>query len=478
MVLMMHAGDIRQAQSLLRWIARLGKNNCDLLLVCDRGTPFDEVMACQKVALESFMDCHIATNQVAAPTYPAGPYSLFKAACEAVHKRFQQPFLLIEPDSVPLCPGWFREISEAYQMLGKPYLGHLYDGTQNFVGERFLSGIAAYPADCFTRLKWSDAPVHWDVHHRYEIVPEAVGTDLVMHFYGQMDGGVRFIADSREPQSPREKHLSWIPEKCVLFHRDKLQSLLPILRQKLFNESGKLIDVVFPVHGGDIAQALHHAHWLRKLHTTKSQHRAVVSFDRATPINEVATLTNILREVFSEVEQFTFPKPPIPGYPMAANWMFQSTALHMMKKGNPWFLLEADAIVLRADWLERLQDAYDSCGKPFFGPFVKGMRHSNGSMIYPADTPRLIPSAMRCVNQAWDYECGPEMLPQAADASDLLQHCWTLLNGEACEVGGGEMPMNFTEEQARRWIRRGACVFHRHKGNALVDLLISGRYKH
>lgn len=471
--LLTHAGDIRQAQSLIQWIARLGKVNAPLLLVCDRDTPFDQVLLCQKFAESAFTDFHIAANPVATKGWPEGPHSLFKAACEAVYKRFQQPFLLLEPDAIPLHPNWFTEIKGQYNSGQWAYMGHIYQGTQNFIGERFMSGIAVYPQGAFSSLSWEHvAP--WDVLYRTEFVNSGTHTDLIYHFFGQMDGGVRFISDAREPQSPREKHLDWLPDKAVLFHRDKTQSLIPLLKKKLFNESGKLIDVVFPVHAGDIAQAIHHAVWLRKLHTKQSPHNAVVSFDRATPINEVATFTNILRECFHTVTQFSYPRPPIPGYPASANWMFQNTALHMRQRGHPWLLLEADACVLCADWLERLQDAYDSCGQSFFGPFVKGMHHLNGSMIYPPDAPERIPSAMHCVNQAWDYECGPEMRPQASDASDLMQHCWTILNGEACEVGGGDMPQNITEEQARRWIRKSAVIFHRLKGNSLIDLLHRG----
>lgn len=470
---MAHRGDIRQAQSLLRWIARLGKNNCDILLCVDRDTPLDEVMACQKVALESFTDCHITTNAVATKGHKEGSYSLFKAACEAVARRYG-PFILLEPDSVPLQKDWFERLKEAYYAQPKPYLGFMYEGTQNFVGEKFMSGIAVYSPATYARLTW-DQPVYWDVHHRKEFTENGTHTDLIYHFFGGMDGGVRFIADLREPQSPREKHLSWIPEGCVLFHRDKLQSLLPILRKKLFNESGKLIDVVFPVHSGDIAQALHHSHWLRKLHTTKSQHRAVVSFDRATPINEVALLTNILRECFSEVEQFTYVHPPIPGYPAGANWAWQNTALHMMKRGHPWLWLEADCVVLRSNWLDQLQLQYESDGRDFMGVIVPHMTHLQGTSVYPADTPKRLHGSMRAVHEAFDMLSKEHIGDNVSDASNLMFHMWTVFpDGRPCPVGGGELPVNITAAWVRQHVPK-SCVFaHRIKSNHLVQELLNG----
>jgi len=480
-VLLTFGGDILKSHALLKWIAKLGKVPADLLLVADQNTPFDEVVKVSEAAGQAFNNLHIATTPESVIGWPAGCYSLFRTACEAVQKRFNQPFLLMEPDAIPLCPGWFETIRDEYEHGQWPFVGHIYEGIENFIGERFMSGIGVYPADTATRLKFSDTPVHWDVHHRHEIVPNASHTDLIVHFFGQLDGGVHFIADSCEPQSSREKYLSWIPEGCCLFHRDKKLSLIPLLSKKLFPHERlrELIKVVLPVHAGDIAQAIHHAQWLRQLSGgQKWRHEAIVAFDKSCPVVPLNAFETVLRTCFENVSSITYEKPSFQGWPHAANWMFQSIAWKMLDQKHSWLLLEADACVLRRDWLDQLQEGYELCGKNFFGPHVRGMGHANGVMIYPPETPKLIPSAMTCVQQAWDYACSPEMMPDCADASHLLQHGWSVIGEDLSEVGGGQIPTNFTPDRCRRWLKTSAVIYHRVKDNSLIEALRSGSYQH
>jgi len=265
---------------------------------------------------------------------------------------------------------------------------------------------------------------------------------------------------------------------AAVFHRNKDGSLLRLLRRKLFNERArKNIAVVFPVCAHDIRLALTHANWLQRIARPAWQHKAVVAYDRQTPVVLVNQFEAMLKTCFAEVTSFCYHAAPIPGWPMAANWMFQNVANHMSTQEHSWMLVEPDAVVLRADWLDLIQDEYERCGKNFMGPHVKGMAHCNGGAIYAADTPTRLPRAMSAVEQAWDYICAPDMMPDCHDASHLMQHIWTIFNDEASEVGGGQVPAEVTVERARRWIRPGAVMIHRIKDDSLIKLLISGEYR-
>ena len=150
----------------------------------------------------------------------------------------------------------------------------------------------------------------------------------------------------------------------------------------------------------------------------------------------------------------------------------------MADQNNPWFWFEADSVALTPDWIESIDDEYQGCGKSWMGAVVKGMGHMNGVGIYPCDAAFRMPAAMSCTNLAWDYVCKNEIERDLHDASHLIQHCWTLVNGEPIETGGGELPARFTAEQCSRWIRKGAAVFHRSKDASIVELLMSGQYRH
>lgn len=134
-------------------------------------------------------------------------------------------------------------------------------------------------------------------------------------------------------------------------------------------------------------------------------------------------------------------------------------------------------VVLRSDWLDKLQREYEQAGKSWMGPHVKGMSHANGCMIYPADAARRMPRAMSCgAGQAFDMEAGFEIMHDCHDCDHLLFHAWSVLNGDWCPVGGGHVPVNVTVELARK-IPASAVAIHRVKDNSLINLLMSGAWR-
>lgn len=229
--------------------------------------------------------------------------------------------------------------------------------------------------------------------------------------------------------------------------------------------------VVFPVHNGDVDLAIAHARWLSKL--GKWPNTALIAHDQTLNRESLRLFTETLRKSFPKTTHLSHRRPPNGGWPMAPNWVWQQTAKHMGQIG-PWLWMEPDAVALTPDWIQRIEEEYAFAGKAFMGPVVKEMGHMNGISVYPRQTVEMLPSAMRATNLAWDYVAKAEMVPHAKDASDLMQHVWSINGDQWLEVGGGQVPMLLTEQDVRKNLKPSAVMVHRIKDQSLLNLLMKG----
>jgi hypothetical protein len=98
--------DIRQLQNLLRWMKKLGplKSHC-ALICCDAATDAGEVLEAQKIAVDLFGESRVISNNAPVMGWPDGPWSLFTTATAYIEAEWPQPFLIVEPDAIPLDRG-------------------------------------------------------------------------------------------------------------------------------------------------------------------------------------------------------------------------------------------------------------------------------------------------------------------------------------------------------------------------------------
>jgi len=481
--LLTHSGDIANARQLLSWIALLdGKLEHDCLIVCDAGVPYRDAVDLRDQARTIFREVRFTTNGTSVKGWPAGAYSLFKAAVRYVAEKWQEPFLLLEPDCVPLKKGWLDSISADYsfhQICGPvPFVGHIYECQQPGLPNKLMSGIAVYPSDTATRFVLRDHPVHWDVDNAEVMVSQGVHTPLIKHFFGGMANGQvdlnlapTFVAEKTADSPVNAFDLAWLDKtEAVLFHRNKDGSLIRLLKRRLFPETNDKIVVVFNVFVGDIALAEKHARWLQKM-GMKSEHKAIVAYDISCPIILVQRLFSKLKTCFAQVDTFIYPRPQ-GRYPHTANQAWQHTALHMAKQECPWLWFEADAIALKKDWIEQLQSEYDRSNKAWMGVIVPHMGHMTGVAVYPNDAAIRMPSAMKATDQAWDMLTKEEVVPHCHN-SRLMFHLWTLVGGMPHPAGGGDEPRGITAEQFKRWPLGNTVLIHRLK-DSVLDNLING----
>lgn len=478
-VLSTHAGDIQSAQNLMRWIAKLGcVEQYDLVICADAGTPFDQVITLKEIALKAFRAATPISTENATRGWPTGPNSNWTRAAKWA-KENNRAFLFVEPDAIPLKASWLMELDAVYGAT--KYLGHIYECRQPYMPERLMSGIAVYPPSAIDEIAPLPlTPRAWDVDGAEVMVSNGADTKLIRHLWGQENLPPVFV-EAKDAGSPiNALALDWLPQECVLFHRDRSHSLIKLLTRKYFPNEGAStkIVVVFPVCGKDIAQAIHHAKWLQSMNR-KWNHKALIAYDYSAHVLHLNELKRLLDGCFEEVLTHVYPMPPIPAYPQCANWAWQSVAHRMSQQTCPWLFLEADAVVLKADWIEQLQAEYDKSAKSFMGVVVPHMGHLQGTAVYPANAAHRMPRAMSCGDgQAWDMVCREDIGDDRHDCSRLWHHVWTIMNDAPCPVGGGSLPSDITSEQARRWFPKEAVVTHRWKSHHLIDLLVSGQYKH
>lgn len=234
-----------------------------------------------------------------------------------------------------------------------------------------------------------------------------------------------------------------------------------------FKAEPSKIRVVLPVCAKDFDLMLSNLHWQWQLDGQKD-YDCVLAVDGAIPPQDVDRLERLAWATYAEVEVYLYPPTPNSAWPNGPNWAFQHTARHMQPGRRPWFWMESDCIPLRPDWIGSINQAYNICHRPIFGPIVRGMGHCNGTAVYPADFPEMSKAAMLCSDLAWDGEMKRETIGLTCDASSIMCHVWGIQNGRA-KPFGGEPAVFRTWRDVERWVDLNCVVFHRCKNETLIE---------
>jgi hypothetical protein len=461
------AADADQAIDLLDFIGQLGGcEHYDCLLVVDAAVDWAKALDAMHKANGAFRSVAISTTKAAVTGWPEGANALWLSAAQHCHSAGTD-WLWLEPDAIPLKRGWLVSIDKLRK--GSRYFGCIYPDRNQ--AAMVMSGIAVYPSDAFLAIGpyiHARPTVAWDVSSAEMVVPSALHTKLIHHFYGEKDLAPTFV-EARTPESPRNAFtLEDIQPEAVIFHRNKDRTLLNILRKKMtLSEVGNFV-VVLPFCNLDVLQLIKNLRWMKTLGTSKT-HDCLLSYDRTTNGSVIREAATLAKDVFCNVIQTSYSVPHGTAFPQTAAW--QHAARTMQKLYRNWLWLEADAIPLKQQWLDVLQGAYDRCRQPFCGPVVPGPGHLNGTAIYPANTPALLPRTMSHTNNAWDVEAREEMGHNVKDIGHIFFCAWGIKDGFLNPLEGE--PPNFPpgSHHLINQIPKTAVVFHRDKSGSLIDRL-------
>ena len=134
-----------------------------------------------------------------------------------------KPFMWLEPDSIPIRPGWLRHMTAAYYKEGKEFLMPALDESQKhdkgWRGE-FGSGIGIYGPNTHWRVPDEFPTWGWDkfIYDDLNRLGLVAFTGLVQHSYCDYDN------EDRPYLFPRD--LDVLKPETEVFHADKHQSLI------------------------------------------------------------------------------------------------------------------------------------------------------------------------------------------------------------------------------------------------------------
>jgi len=232
--------DADQARNLIAWISELSpkdKTGPACLLVADALVPREKMVEINTAAKQCFE--HVETIAVAMEpekqVWPFGPNKMFLESSKQVFECYQMPWLWLEPDAVPMRPGWLSELSDAYYECPKRFMGAFIRTAQDGLPKLHMAGCGVYPRDAyFGLLSFCESPHAFDMAMADYVVPRATPTPLIHHHWGEQDLPPTFIADGVPKPSVNSVTLSFVRPEAALFHRCKDDTLISLLRERGF----------------------------------------------------------------------------------------------------------------------------------------------------------------------------------------------------------------------------------------------------
>lgn len=477
------AGDVAQAQRLLRWIGDLGgcPGHC-CLLVSDRDVPWTEGVKCRDLAGDCFLATDLITNEEHVEGWIPGSNSLFKAAAQWAQDHGQS-FLFLEPDAVPLVSGWLNLIeAEADKMENcGHFVGSLVHHANPEWPNPYFEGVGVYPPWSWRLLSPHFNPnVSWTRACAPASVPGAVNSPLFQHLWGEVNNPPTFAR--KNIPGTNVFCLEQIHTGAVLFHRNKDGSLIRLLRAQrgLKPEVMTELVVLLPFCHMDYPLMLKSLEWMGQM-SGPLPRTGVLHYDGTVGTSSVSRIQAAAVRAFQKIvmHPYPIPRPPYIGWPAAPNWTFKQACNWMFQRpGQSWLWFEADAVALKSDWLYQLEAEYDLGGLPFMGPIIGDfdglkMGHMNGGGIYPWNTATVIAKGLSFPGQAWDTRMKPEMIHLCHPANHLMQHCGAVVNG-CCKPANGPLAKFPTGREVKGLIHPSSVYFHPCKDGSLVDRLREG----
>lgn len=151
------------------------------------------------------------------------------------------------------------------------------------------------------------------------------------------------------------------------------------------------------------------------------------------------------------------------GYFGTPNQMIKG-ALELVENRHPgcaMLWVEADAIPMRAGWVDAILAEYRACGRPFLGDHYRGtgaIPHLTGNAVYSPQWRKYAPSlaALGSEECGWDTLCAHDTMPRS-HPSKTIQQVW-------------RPPLPITLGYAKS-LRPECALFHQCKDGSLIDVL-------
>lgn len=214
----------------LKWQTELdGHKEFNCILAVEAGTKTDLVQACLLEAAKSYQSLDIFTYpRVPKPKWPNAPNWVFQHVARHMQRQ-DDPWFFMEPDCIPLQPGWLPIWNERYLAAGKPLMGFIVPNMGH------CNGTAVYPANfpALSRRAMTCTDVAWDDVMKAETIHLTTNApDLMCHVWGIKNGVAMIYCGEPAVFTSQESVDEWVNLKAILFHRAKNTTLIERLRER------------------------------------------------------------------------------------------------------------------------------------------------------------------------------------------------------------------------------------------------------
>lgn len=212
-----HAGDKPQAIRLAEWIRDLGGvHGHECMLVKPPSVSDSGVIEPLKSA---FSKVEVVTTYSDIKGHPEGPNEMFDIIARMMFER-GQPFLWMEPDSVPLQSDWLDRIMAEFKEMKRPFMGPLVKAPPEMPNARDrMNGVGVYfqvPTNAPAAL--NNVKVPFDLAAGHQIIPKMFPSSLFQH--------------QRSKPFETAEDMKRIWGGVVLYHSNKDGTLIARLREK------------------------------------------------------------------------------------------------------------------------------------------------------------------------------------------------------------------------------------------------------
>lgn len=156
--------------------------------------------------------------------WPYAQNHAFQRCAQYVHGKYDEAWLWLECDAIPLGDGWLDTLAEEYHRMNKPFMGMLVDVTQSngMPIPQHMSGVGIYPGHVAMHSiqAMTCTGLAFDMAGAEEVMPKAHFTNLIHHKY----------------QCPSidsdERYDSIVDKRAVLFHQQKDNQIIEYLKRR------------------------------------------------------------------------------------------------------------------------------------------------------------------------------------------------------------------------------------------------------
>lgn len=244
-------GDCSRLLNLLVWIRQLGGcQDHKAVIVADADTRAGQIIKLKEEAIKSFSTVDTECTDESVKGWIPGANSLFLTAARYAQNQ-RDPWLFMEPDSVPLCPRWLDNIEIHYRGKSAHYMGELVKCITPGLPSVHLPGVSVYPTTAYAELRetiQSQPDKAFDISTAHLTVPKSTRSELFQALWGEMHNPPTFAINGIPGTGTFG--LDYLKPKAVIFHRTKDGKLIDLLRrnmgmkQKAFIQLGRAGDII------------------------------------------------------------------------------------------------------------------------------------------------------------------------------------------------------------------------------------------